>query len=586
VAMSRLMSVVWLVFGVVTVLFMAGVGNPAWAVDATPTAEQAAPAAPIEIFHRGKVLSTFESGEYTYVKYAENGAEAWVAVAKTLIFPGDSIAFPDSPPMLDFQSKTLKMTFPSILFAPYIWLDDREDLHFKSKEDKILFFTNQFVSAKNFSEADRYLNENLANNPTSPFLHAQLANLYLAQLIYPSPSEGSDTPQDDIDKVRSDNDVFCKSALSSISKAIVLDGNNDQYYSKRATILSDAIYCNTHDSAEAMLDYDRALALKPGNAYYLVKKGRIYFELKDYPKMLDCASKANALHYSGSDLYDLYVEYYREKANYPKALEYVSKSMMQGDIFEIIFDAEYVDSIVAKTNRYEDAIKLYTEMIRLRPQEASFYDYRADYYSKTKQYKKAIADYSICIGKYPKPASTYGKRATCYYLDGDKQSALGDLKTACEREDQNACQAVPGLEAEIKRGNKWLLAVKSSSASYYYDRASIVRDKRNSVMVWVRGEITDKDAYLKQLNLSDDLKDKYGNITTSMIRYNVDCLNKEIALLNLVDYAEDGSVLRSQDTNQPQYNTLIPDSIGYGIYGKVCAQKTEQKPKKKPKHAR
>jgi hypothetical protein len=31
---------------------------------------------------------------------------------------GDTIEFPDSPPMVNFQSKTLKRTFDKIIFAP------------------------------------------------------------------------------------------------------------------------------------------------------------------------------------------------------------------------------------------------------------------------------------------------------------------------------------------------------------------------------------------------------------------------------------------------------------------------------------
>ncbi len=68
--------------------------------------------------HKGKVLETMNSGGYTYVQIDENGQKLWVAVMETKVNKGDMVEFPDSPPMLNFQSKTLKRTFDKIIFAP------------------------------------------------------------------------------------------------------------------------------------------------------------------------------------------------------------------------------------------------------------------------------------------------------------------------------------------------------------------------------------------------------------------------------------------------------------------------------------
>ena len=68
--------------------------------------------------HKGKVLETMDSGGYTYVQVDENGQKLWVAVMQTKVKVGDTVEFPDSPPMVNFQSKTLKRTFEKIIFAP------------------------------------------------------------------------------------------------------------------------------------------------------------------------------------------------------------------------------------------------------------------------------------------------------------------------------------------------------------------------------------------------------------------------------------------------------------------------------------
>jgi len=68
--------------------------------------------------HKGKVVETMDSGGYTYVQVDENGQKVWVAAMQTPVKVGDTVEFPDSPPMVNFQSKTLKRTFDKIIFAP------------------------------------------------------------------------------------------------------------------------------------------------------------------------------------------------------------------------------------------------------------------------------------------------------------------------------------------------------------------------------------------------------------------------------------------------------------------------------------
>lgn len=68
--------------------------------------------------HKGKVLSTKDAAGYTYLEVEENGQKLWVAVMQTKVNVGDMVEFPDSPPMVNFQSKSLNRTFDKIIFAP------------------------------------------------------------------------------------------------------------------------------------------------------------------------------------------------------------------------------------------------------------------------------------------------------------------------------------------------------------------------------------------------------------------------------------------------------------------------------------
>ena len=73
---------------------------------------------PSGVGHKGKVLETMNAAGYTYVQVEENGQKLWVAVMETKVKAGDVVEFPDSPPMINFQSKSLKRTFDKIIFAP------------------------------------------------------------------------------------------------------------------------------------------------------------------------------------------------------------------------------------------------------------------------------------------------------------------------------------------------------------------------------------------------------------------------------------------------------------------------------------
>jgi hypothetical protein len=67
--------------------------------------------------HKGKVLQTMDASSYTYVEVEEKGQKLWLAVMKTAVKKGDIVEFPDSPPMINFTSKTLNRTFDKIIFA-------------------------------------------------------------------------------------------------------------------------------------------------------------------------------------------------------------------------------------------------------------------------------------------------------------------------------------------------------------------------------------------------------------------------------------------------------------------------------------
>ena len=99
---------------------MSGQQAPGLAPGADPHAGLKPQEIPAGVGHKAKVLSTMDAGQYTYLEVEEKGQKLWVAVMKTAVKVGDTVEFPDSPPMMNFNSPTLKRTFDKIIFAPGI----------------------------------------------------------------------------------------------------------------------------------------------------------------------------------------------------------------------------------------------------------------------------------------------------------------------------------------------------------------------------------------------------------------------------------------------------------------------------------
>jgi hypothetical protein len=70
---------------------------------------------------KATVSQTMNSGGYTYVEAAdEKGVKVWLALPEVKVAKGDKIEYPETPPLSNFQSKTLNKTFEKISFIPGI----------------------------------------------------------------------------------------------------------------------------------------------------------------------------------------------------------------------------------------------------------------------------------------------------------------------------------------------------------------------------------------------------------------------------------------------------------------------------------
>jgi len=83
-----------------------------------------APAA--QLTQQGTVLSTISVPEYTYIEAAQGKNTVWLAAPSVAVKKGDAIRFDAGMTMNNFYSKTLKRTFPSIVFVNSVVIDGKK----------------------------------------------------------------------------------------------------------------------------------------------------------------------------------------------------------------------------------------------------------------------------------------------------------------------------------------------------------------------------------------------------------------------------------------------------------------------------
>ena len=102
-----------------------------------------------------------------------------------------------------------------------------------------------------------------------------------------------------------------------------------------------------------------------------------------------------------------------------------------------------------KQQEYEEAIKHYTEAIKLKPDFAEAYNNRGNAYYEKEEFDNAISDYNTAIKLNPDLAEVYKSRGTAYALKGEFDNAIRDYTEAIRLNPDYA-------SAYNNRGEAWL----------------------------------------------------------------------------------------------------------------------------------
>ena len=92
----------------------------------------------------------------------------------------------------------------------------------------------------------------------------------------------------------------------------------------------------------------------------------------------------------------------------------------------------------ANEQKFEDAIRDFSEALKINSQDARIYEQRAAVEMKMNDYDKAVADYSEAITLKPNEVRYYLYRSYIYETKGDVKNSLADTERALKLDPGNA----------------------------------------------------------------------------------------------------------------------------------------------------
>jgi tetratricopeptide (TPR) repeat protein len=187
------------------------------------------------------------------------------------------------------------------------------------------------------------------------------------------------------------------------------------------------------DYQEAIKALTQAIKLDPSNANAYALCGLAYANAGDLASATQYSKKACDLNNC-----DLLVELYKQGLwqDSPSAASLVNLGGANA-AQQSAFDKGYAAS---QQGNYQEAIKQYTEALKIDPNLAQAYNNRGNAYAGLGDYKKAIADYAQAIKIDPNNAEAYYNRGLAYYNLGDTSKAITDWTQAIKI-DPNLVQA-------------------------------------------------------------------------------------------------------------------------------------------------
>lgn len=278
-------------------------------------------------------------------------------------------------------------------------------------------------------------------------------------------------------------------SIKDFSKAIELEPDNLSFYFMRAVAHSKKI-----DRRNSITDLSKIISIRSDIAWLYFKRGEEYLDLSLFKYAINDFTQAIKLKADTPEKLHLFFttvifqKKYEDMAPIQKSIglgnlldDYDTKRTLakiyyyRGRCYQetnqaskavndfnqsISLDSEgfmyvHVRDIYVMKRKFNEAIKLYSELIFHHPQNDALYFDRAHFYKKTNMFDKAKKDYTMAIELCPKgkeylaKAYAFIERGDLYKKTRQYLQARDDFQNACEL-NESLCTYVNSFEQEMK----------------------------------------------------------------------------------------------------------------------------------------
>ena len=184
-------------------------------------------------------------------------------------------------------------------------------------------------------------------------------------------------------------------------------------------------------SAEALKEYDDYLKKFPGAASAYQYRANLYFYAKDYKRSYDDYAKAIANNPGDASSYASAASCLENLGEGERACKYFERAL-ESTKNAVGYIYRY-GNLLRKIKKYDEAIALYSKLLRRETDNSDAYRFRGDCYLAKKMYPEALADYTSAIDNsaFPSP-DTYRQRALVYEKLQQPDKAKRDRERAAE----------------------------------------------------------------------------------------------------------------------------------------------------------
>jgi tetratricopeptide (TPR) repeat protein len=200
-------------------------------------------------------------------------------------------------------------------------------------------------------------------------------------------------------------------AVANFDQALALSPDHAEAFNNRGNALK-----NLRRFDDALASYDRALALKPDYAEAYNNRGNMLAQLKRFEEALTSFERAYALRpdsvalsNSGNAL--------KELGRYDEALVNFDKALGLSPAYAEIINNR--GNVLKDMGRLEEALASYDKAVALRPDYAEAFSNRGNVLTELRRFEEALASYASAVAADPSYAQAHWNEALIRLLTGD-----------------------------------------------------------------------------------------------------------------------------------------------------------------------